>query len=75
MVVTHTLQIATRGQGDTHDITERVAAAVGESGVTSGTATVFVVGSRRAGRTTGITCGGATTTGRATSAPRCSGRR
>ena len=45
MVVTHRLQITTRGQGDTQDITDRVAAAVGESGVMSGAATVFVAGS------------------------------
>jgi secondary thiamine-phosphate synthase enzyme len=48
MVVTRRIEIATRDQGDSHDITERVAAAVSGSGVTSGLATVFVVGSTAA---------------------------
>jgi secondary thiamine-phosphate synthase enzyme len=45
MVATHRRDIATRGQDDAHDITEIVAAAVTQSGVTRGIATVFVVGS------------------------------
>ena len=45
MVITHRHQIATRGQGDAHDLTEIVARAVRESGVASGTVTVFVIGS------------------------------
>jgi secondary thiamine-phosphate synthase enzyme len=36
-----TLQIRTKGKG-TYEITDRVAATVGKSGVTTGTATVFV---------------------------------
>jgi secondary thiamine-phosphate synthase enzyme len=48
MVVTRRIEIATRDQGDSHDITERVAAAVSGSGVASGLATVFVVGSTAA---------------------------
>jgi secondary thiamine-phosphate synthase enzyme len=50
MVVTHQLQIATKGQGDARDMTEQVAAAVEASGARTGVATVFVVGS-----TAGIT--------------------
>jgi secondary thiamine-phosphate synthase enzyme len=50
MVSTHRSTVATRGQGDAHDVTEMVAKAVAESGLMSGTATVFVVGS-----TAGIT--------------------
>lgn len=45
MVVTRTIQIATRGQGDTHNISDRVAEAVAESSIASGIVTVFVVGS------------------------------
>jgi|SRR5512145_1375976 secondary thiamine-phosphate synthase enzyme len=45
MVSTQRIGIATRGQGDTHDITGRVAAAVKESKLASGTVTIFVVGS------------------------------
>jgi secondary thiamine-phosphate synthase enzyme len=45
MVATHRREIATRGQDDAHDVTEIVAAAVAQSGVTDGIATVFVVGS------------------------------
>lgn len=48
MVVTRRIDVATKDQGDTHDITERVAAAVSGSGVTSGIVTVFVVGSTAA---------------------------
>jgi secondary thiamine-phosphate synthase enzyme len=39
------LQITTEGQGDAHDLTARVATAVGESKQRSGIATVFLVGS------------------------------
>jgi secondary thiamine-phosphate synthase enzyme len=45
MVVTRRHEVPTRGQGDAHDLTAVVARAVADSGVTSGTVTVFVVGS------------------------------
>jgi secondary thiamine-phosphate synthase enzyme len=45
MVATHRHEIATRGQGETHDITDIVAAAVVQSVCANGIATVFVVGS------------------------------
>lgn len=45
MVATYRREVATRGQGDAHDITDLVAAAVDESACTGGIATVFVVGS------------------------------
>ena len=45
MVSTHRRTAPTRGQGDAHDITDLVAAAVQESACTAGLATVFVVGS------------------------------
>jgi secondary thiamine-phosphate synthase enzyme len=45
MVVTRKLRVATRGQGDAHDLTDAVAAALTESSVHAGTATIFVVGS------------------------------
>jgi secondary thiamine-phosphate synthase enzyme len=48
MVATHRTSVQTRGQSDAHDLTEHVAAAVRESGITNGTATVFVVGSTAA---------------------------
>ena len=48
MVVTHTHEIATTGQGDAHDLTDGVAQAVAQSGIRAGTATVFVVGSTAA---------------------------
>jgi secondary thiamine-phosphate synthase enzyme len=48
MVVTERCEIATKGQGDAHDLTDRVAAAVAESGCRAGIATVFVVGSTAA---------------------------
>ena len=48
MVATSKREIATRGQGDAHDLTEWVAAAVASSACTSGIATVFVVGSTAA---------------------------
>jgi secondary thiamine-phosphate synthase enzyme len=50
VVVSERRKIATRGQGDAHDITALAADAVAQSGVVSGTITVFVVGS-----TAGIT--------------------
>jgi secondary thiamine-phosphate synthase enzyme len=49
-VSTHRFSLATRGDNDVHDLTERVAKAVGESGVRHGIITVFVPGS-----TAGIT--------------------
>jgi secondary thiamine-phosphate synthase enzyme len=48
MVSTVTREIRTRGQGDVRDITATVAAAVKESGLASGVATLFVVGSTAA---------------------------
>jgi secondary thiamine-phosphate synthase enzyme len=48
VVVTRRIGVATKDQGDTHDLTERVAAAVSGSGIVSGIATVFVVGSTAA---------------------------
>ena len=50
MVKTARVRIATRGQGDAHDITGLVIDALDASGVRSGTVTLFVVGS-----TAGIT--------------------
>jgi len=48
MVVTVHRDIPTRGQGDAHDITDLVSAAVAESSCASGIVTVFVVGSTAA---------------------------
>jgi secondary thiamine-phosphate synthase enzyme len=48
MVTTHRRDIATKGQGDAHDITDFVAASVAASACTGGIATVFVVGSTAA---------------------------
>jgi secondary thiamine-phosphate synthase enzyme len=45
MVRTKRIEISTRGQGDTHDITARVAAAIEKSGLADGVVTIFVVGS------------------------------
>ena len=45
---TVTRQVKTKGQGDAHDITDAVSAVVTESGLSSGLATVFVVGSTAA---------------------------
>jgi secondary thiamine-phosphate synthase enzyme len=45
MIATHTHEISTKGQGDAHDVTGVVAKAVAQSGIRSGIATVFVVGS------------------------------
>ena len=51
MVRTHTHEVSTTGQGDAHDLTRVVAAAITQSGIQSGIVTVFVVGST-AGLTT-----------------------
>jgi secondary thiamine-phosphate synthase enzyme len=48
VVHTHKLRIRTRGQGDAHDITQRVADAVSAAGLPAGVVTVFVVGSTAA---------------------------
>jgi len=48
VVVTRRIEIVTKDQGDTHDITARVAAAVSGSGVAAGIVTIFVVGSTAA---------------------------
>ena len=48
MIHTTRLQLSTSGQGDAHDITGKAAAAVKESGLTSGVMTVFVTGSTAA---------------------------
>ena len=45
MVVTKKLSLETRGNADTHDITDAVARAVGESGLRAGTVTLFCPGS------------------------------
>ena len=45
MVVTIRKEVSTRGQGDAHDLTDAVAAAVADSKIAAGVATVFVVGS------------------------------
>jgi secondary thiamine-phosphate synthase enzyme len=45
MVVTKKLSLQTRGNADTHDITGAVAKAVAESGIRSGTVTLFCPGS------------------------------
>jgi secondary thiamine-phosphate synthase enzyme len=45
MVRTCRRDVATRGQGDAHDLTDLVDAAVAETPMTSGLVTVFVVGS------------------------------
>lgn len=48
MVVTRRHRFGTSGQGDAHDVTGIVAAAVSEAGIDDGLATVFVVGSTAA---------------------------
>jgi secondary thiamine-phosphate synthase enzyme len=48
MVATHRREVATRGQGDAHDITDIVAAAIADADITAGLATIFVVGSTAA---------------------------
>jgi len=45
MVHTARHRVSTTGQGDAHDITADVAAAIEQSGLRAGVATVFVVGS------------------------------
>jgi secondary thiamine-phosphate synthase enzyme len=50
MVIATTIDVRTRGQGDVHDLTTQVARAVSSARLSSGIATVFVVGS-----TAGIT--------------------
>ncbi len=45
MVTTRRIEVSTRGQGDTHDITDAVAGALATSGLAAGTVTIFVVGS------------------------------
>lgn len=47
-VVSHTIQVQTRGDGHTVDITAQLQRAIGESGVQQGVATLFVVGSTAA---------------------------
>jgi len=48
MIATVRHQVATNGQGDAHDLTSNVAAAIADSGLASGIVTVFVVGSTAA---------------------------
>jgi secondary thiamine-phosphate synthase enzyme len=48
MVHQHKFSLRTSGQGDMHDVTGQVAAAVAESGIKIGTANVFNVGSTAA---------------------------
>jgi len=48
MVHTRTDAIATRGQGDAHDLTALVSSTLAESELSTGVATVFVVGSTAA---------------------------
>ena len=48
MVATHRRDVATKGQGDAHDITDLVASAVAESACAAGIVTIFVVGSTAA---------------------------
>jgi secondary thiamine-phosphate synthase enzyme len=45
MVVTRRRDVATKGQGDAHDLTDVVSAAVADSACRAGIVTVFVVGS------------------------------
>ena len=45
MVRTQRFELSTKGQGDAHDITGKLSGAVSASAMTSGVATVFVVGS------------------------------
>ena|SRR5438876_3909504 len=48
MVVTCRRDVSTKGQGDAHDITDMVAAALAASSCRAGTVTIFVVGSTAA---------------------------
>jgi secondary thiamine-phosphate synthase enzyme len=45
MIATHTHEVSTTGQGDAQDLTTIVAKAVAGSALTTGVATIFVVGS------------------------------
>jgi secondary thiamine-phosphate synthase enzyme len=45
MVATHTIDVRTAGQGDVHDLTGALARAVSSAALSSGVATVFVIGS------------------------------
>jgi secondary thiamine-phosphate synthase enzyme len=45
MVATQKFEIHTKGQGDAYDVTGKIAAAISQSHVSAGIATVFVVGS------------------------------
>ncbi|HMF98845.1 MAG TPA: secondary thiamine-phosphate synthase enzyme YjbQ [Vicinamibacterales bacterium] len=46
--MTQRRDVTTKGQGDAHDVTDHVAAAVTESGCRAGIVTIFVVGSTAA---------------------------
>jgi len=48
MTYQHQISILTKGPGDMHDLTEQVAGTVASSGIRSGTANVFNVGSTAA---------------------------
>ena len=48
MIVTDKQEIPTAGQGDAHDLTDRVTRALAQSGIRAGIVTVFVVGSTAA---------------------------
>jgi secondary thiamine-phosphate synthase enzyme len=48
VVATHRRDVATKGQGDAHDITDLVSSAVAESACAAGLVTIFVVGSTAA---------------------------
>lgn len=50
MIITSRVRVATKGQGDAHDMTRRVQQAINDSGMRAGIVAVFVVGS-----TAGIT--------------------
>lgn len=45
MIATHTQEVSTTGQGDAQDLTAIVARAIARSTLTTGVATIFVVGS------------------------------
>ena len=47
-MATHRRDVATKGQGDAHDLTDLVASAVAESACAAGIVTIFVVGSTAA---------------------------
>jgi secondary thiamine-phosphate synthase enzyme len=48
MVRSDTIAISTKGQGDAHDLTQRIADTVTQSGLQAGIVTAFVVGSTAA---------------------------